>query len=107
MKRTICLITLALFGCSTSLVLGGAKDPCTEKYDTGVEHCINVQSQCKQRGTDPGTCNDNFATCKASCEKAKNECAGKGDPKKTDPKKTTTKTTTVKKTDVKSDAQKK
>ena len=100
MKRTFCLVTFALFSCLT-LVPAAAPDPCTDKYNECVSHCLNLQSQCKLRGRDPVICGKDFDICKSNCEVKKNECLGKSNPKqsappkKSAPKQTTTTTTTA------------
>jgi hypothetical protein len=99
MKRTFCLVTLALFGCSTLVLAAG--DPCTDKYNECVSHAMNVQAQCKARGSDPGGCNDTFEKTKKNCETEKNNCLGKSNskqttpPKKSDPKKSAAKTSST------------
>ena len=98
MKRKICLGMLVLSGCSI-LVFAGKPDSCADKYKACVDHCANLLSQCKARGSDPGDCTAKFNNCKITCENDKRTCEGNtGDTKKTAPKKTAT---------TKTDAQKK
>jgi hypothetical protein len=76
MKRKVCLIVTILSGCLL-MVFAANVDPCTEKYNSCIETCGNLRSQCKARGSAPEACEFRYRECVKDCEKAMKACRSK------------------------------
>jgi hypothetical protein len=76
MKTKICAAVLAMSGC-VMMVFAAKVDPCTEKYTSCSNECVNAQASCKARGADPDQCERTYKMCTQACEKARKDCDGK------------------------------
>ncbi len=78
MKRKICFAILTLTaGLMMVFAAAPAADPCTEKYNSSKEICMNAQATCKARGSTPESCEQRFNQCVNEAQVAKKACETK------------------------------
>ena len=70
---------LALFALSSGLMMVFAAnvDKCTEKFNSCIVSCGNLQAQCKARGSTPEACEMRYKECSKECDKALKACQTK------------------------------
>jgi hypothetical protein len=80
MKRTICLVLLALG--SGLMMMSAADDKCTEKSNACKVTCGNMKAQCMARGNNIESCNFRLKQCNADCDNDLKKCQTKAATKK-------------------------
>jgi hypothetical protein len=76
MKRKTYLALLALSS-GLMVVFAANVDKCTEKFNSCIVSCGNLQAQCKARGSTPEACEMRYKECSAACNKELKACEAK------------------------------